>query len=167
MSIGFYTEKPREVAPPGATAFWIRSVEDKRSLKGDPYLRLECTDLRNGITFYENVSLTAKSSWKVLQLNESVGLSYPKDADKNTQFAYGADDLVGRVGWGVLRNGETSKGNAFADVEKILTRDEAIKRAPALASIKMPADAWLEPAELRPIRARSRSGVEVTEDVPF
>jgi hypothetical protein len=149
-----YEEKPREVAPEGPCLFQITGVELKTAQGGgSQYLRLSCTHLPSGIPFTENLSLGAKSEWKVTKFSDSIGLLFTADGSEADVIA-SIGDMPKRVGFAILKHETTNRGNPFADVLKFLTPQEALEKHPELKGVELRDDAETEPVEYRPMRVK-------------
>jgi hypothetical protein len=145
----YYYER-ETLAPEGLVVFTITGAEERTSLNGNKYLRLKFKDLVSRGTFYESVSLGAKSAWKLFALFDSVGLTVPEGG-----FELSSGDFENRGGYAIVKHVDSTKSDkVFAEVDKFLTREAALALDPSLADVEFPEDTLTEVETLRPARVR-------------
>jgi hypothetical protein len=142
-------QEERPVAPEGVTKFLILKAGSGTSeLSGKDYFSLTVRDLQSGIEFKDHVYITTRAAWKMEQLLGSVRLQLPEG-----EYRLEPGDFEYRVGYGEIKHRKLEKsGRLIAEFDNFLSKEQAIAKAPALASIADPDDAILDVATLPPAR---------------
>jgi hypothetical protein len=165
--------KRRPRLKPGYYAFRVIRAEAKVSQSGNDMFKLILEDLEGTGTIGYFIVLIPKMAYQLLDFCEAANLQLPDDDD--AQLVLERFHFEGRYVYGqVIEEEETDRVN----LKRIFTREEALKKAPRLASVTVPENPPLAipvvrpgslPPPIRPAKPRTQDPDLDGEpdDIPF
>jgi hypothetical protein len=154
---------------PGTYAFQVIRAESKVSQSGNDMFKVVVRDIEGAGTISYFIVLIAKLAYQLLDFCEAANLQLPEDDE--AELILERVHFEGRYVYGQVVEDPDDDERTF--VRRIMTRDEALKKAPRLASVSMPENPLciipvVRPGSLPPaIKPTKSIPKDDNDDIPF